>query len=116
LETFIKSVCVKVLSLQGTVLELKSWQRFLRVLKREVKIWGDLSHPNLVRFIGWMTEEREGEIRVSLISSWCDGGNVKDYLRESPNADRRRLICDVGHGLAYIHIRDIIHGDIKPVC
>ena len=64
----------------------------LQVLKREVKIWRGLDHPNVVRFIGWMSDEGEGEISVSLISSWCDGGNVKDYLREHSSADRHGLV------------------------
>ena len=55
-------------------------------------MWRGLDHPNVARFIGWMAEERGGEVRVSLISSWCDGGNIKDYLREHPSADRHRLV------------------------
>ena len=55
-------------------------------------VWGVLNHPNVVRFIGWMLEEGDGEISVSLISKWCDGGNVKDYLREHPSADRHKPV------------------------
>ncbi|KAF8337385.1 kinase-like domain-containing protein, partial [Cantharellus anzutake] len=49
-----------------------------------------------------------------LISTWCDGGDVKSYLRRHPTADRQILIKDTCKGLAYLHSERIIHGDIKP--
>ncbi|KAF8338071.1 kinase-like domain-containing protein, partial [Cantharellus anzutake] len=87
---------------------------FGQVLPREVKIWHGLDHQNVVKFIGWTSRVCEDTLTVCLVSAWCDGGNVKEYLRNHEGANRRRLVCDVGRGLVYLHFKHIIHGDIKP--
>ena len=68
-------------------------------------MWRDARHTNVVALLGWMSEvvsedglsvsSSEGvpdKIRVGLVSTWCDGGNIKDYLRRNPMADRRALV------------------------
>ena len=73
-------------------------------LKREVTVWRSARHTNVVALLGWTSEvvsedgssvsssEGADKIRVSLVSTWCDGGNIKDYLRRNPMADRRALV------------------------
>ena len=106
----------------------------LKRLKREVTVWRQALHPNVVALLGWTSQVTKDNIRVSLISGWCEGGNIKDYLRRNPIANRHALVrfvsmsavspnmrlCfhqikDVCQGLVYLHARGIVHGDIKPV-
>ncbi|KIO27244.1 hypothetical protein M407DRAFT_233380, partial [Tulasnella calospora MUT 4182] len=49
------------------------------------------------------------------ISPWSKNGDVYQYLKKNPNADRRTLIHDVAEGLLYRHTRNppIVHADIK---
>ena len=103
-------------------------------LKREVRVWREVLHPNVVALLGWTSQVVRDTIRVSLISTWCNGGHIKQYLRHNPSADRYALVrfvsisvasrnvCLCFHqikgvcgGLAYLHSRGIVHGDIKPV-
>ncbi|KAF8325581.1 kinase-like domain-containing protein [Cantharellus anzutake] len=82
---------------------------------REVKIWASLRHPNVVTFHGWILEFfQEDTTCAKLISAWCERGNVSEYLKRTPDADRRRLVVDISEGLAYLHLQNVIHGDIKP--
>ncbi len=62
-------------------------------LKREMKIWADLKHPNVVPFLGWMFCLDGGAIEASLVSAWCEGGDVEQYLKMHPDADRRYMVC-----------------------
>ena len=63
-------------------------------LKREMKIWADLKHHNIVPFLGWMfCLDDDGVIEASLISDWCEGGDARRYLKMHPYADRRRMVC-----------------------
>ncbi|KAF8338025.1 kinase-like domain-containing protein [Cantharellus anzutake] len=107
-------VCVKELSTVVTISESGPWKRFLRLLKREVKIWHGLEHRNVVKFIGWTSKVCEDTLTVCLISAWCSDGNVKEYLAKQTDADRRGLVYDVSQGLVYLHSQGVIHGDIKP--
>ncbi|KAF8309177.1 kinase-like domain-containing protein [Cantharellus anzutake] len=106
-------VCIKVLK-EISVFDDRRWDQFLRRLKREIRVWRGLIHPNVVALFGWTSKVIRDNISVSLISTWCDGGDVKSYLRRHPTADRQILIKDTCQGLSYLHSKRIIHGDIKP--
>ena len=71
---------------------------------------------------------------MSLISPWLDNGNVVDYLAQrAPESNCVLLVSsmiiswhreynnyfvqslDVAEGLEYLHLRGMIHGDMKGV-
>ncbi|KAF8337106.1 kinase-like domain-containing protein [Cantharellus anzutake] len=85
-------------------------------MMREVKVWTALQHSNVVTFHGWAVEcsTETDETCAKLVSTWCEGGNVTEYLKHTPNADRRRLVLDAAQGLQYLHAKNVIHGDVKP--
>ena len=64
----------------------------LQRLKRKVTVWRQVLHLNVVALLGWMSQMERDDIRVSLISAWCDRGNINDYLRRSPMVDRNALV------------------------
>ncbi|KAH0586833.1 hypothetical protein H2248_005679 [Termitomyces sp. 'cryptogamus'] len=83
-----------------------------KIFYREVIIWGQLFHPNVLPFYGI---HRLGDFRNSLclVSPWISSGNIRDFLSEKPYVDRIPLICDVAGGMEYLHMNGVVHGDLK---
>lgn len=68
-----------------------------------------------------------------MVCAHKENGDAVDYLRRVPNANRRQLVRDVHRlqpvaflltcsqlyeaalGLAYLHSKGVVHGDIKAV-
>ncbi|KAG8925330.1 hypothetical protein FRC02_009771 [Tulasnella sp. 418] len=84
--------------------------RMIKRLQREIAVWSRLEHPHIVPLIGFRMEPR-----TCLISPWYSNGSVKDWVKDHPEDDGRKLMWQVANGLTYLHSRDppIIHGDIK---
>ncbi|KAJ6585269.1 kinase-like domain-containing protein [Mycena capillaripes] len=102
----------------GQPVAVKSMRQFkeddvkvsLKKVGREALIWRQLSHPNLLPFLGlYMLDSR-----LCLISPWMDNGDLKEFLRNSAtDIDRVSLIVDVAMGLEYLHKERVVHGDLK---
>ncbi|KZV97228.1 kinase-like protein [Exidia glandulosa HHB12029] len=78
--------------------------------KREVSAWRRLRHPRLLELLGTATF---GTQQV-LVSPYIRNGNMLQYLKRFPDADRLRLIMQTVEGIVYLH-DDVgyVHGDIK---
>ena len=66
--------------------------RLFKHLRREMRIWKNLRHPNIVRFIGFAIENESYRPTAALVSEWCGHGNVIEYLGRNPAADREMLV------------------------
>ena len=94
--------------------------------------WNALRHPNVLPLLGvTMTESR-----FVMVSGWMDNGNINEFVKTDPNADRLGLVRslfgpyprlpltttrtlqlgDVTKGLIYMHDEGMVHGDLKGVC
>lgn len=55
--------------------------------------------------------------RIVLVMELLTGGDLGSLLRHSeeqlPEAQARRIIEDVCAGMAFLHSKDVIHGDLK---
>lgn len=74
----------------------------LQRLAREVKIWADLVHDNVLSLIGFYVSE--DMVTTMLLSPHMSNGDIRDYLeRANPgDLDRLRLVrcvddLDVSH-------------------
>ncbi|KAK6931274.1 Serine-threonine/tyrosine-protein kinase, catalytic domain [Dillenia turbinata] len=83
--------------------------------RHEVNLLVKLRHPNIVQFLGAVTERKP----LMLITEYLRGGDLHQYLKEkgalSP-ATAINFALDIARGMAYLHNEPnvIIHRDLKP--
>lgn len=85
--------------------------RVLKRLEREMRVWQRLRHRRIAPLLGYAFIDGI----PCLISQWCKNGNVLEYLRRYPRANRQLLILEVAEGLVYLHTQRpvIVHSDLK---
>ncbi|KAG6918047.1 hypothetical protein DXG01_016703 [Tephrocybe rancida] len=81
-------------------------------LLREVVPWAQLSHDNVLPFSG-LCEIGDSHGRLGLVSPYLENGNVMQFLKRNPLANRQPFILDAAIGLSYLHENGYVHGDIK---
>jgi serine/threonine protein kinase len=97
-------------------------------LKRETRVWYCLSDKNVMPFFGLCNDLGPS---AAMISPLYDNSDMIQYFKKTPGADRQIIvsltafgengvssllqITGVAHGLKYLHSKDIVHGDLKPV-
>ncbi|KAH7656407.1 Dual-specificity kinase protein [Dioscorea alata] len=83
--------------------------------RHEVNLLVKLRHPNIVQFLGAVTERKP----LMLVTEFLRGGDLHQYLKEkgalSP-ATAVNFALDIARGMAYLHNEPnvIIHRDLKP--
>ncbi|KAJ8083302.1 hypothetical protein PM082_009174 [Marasmius tenuissimus] len=82
---------------------------------REAILWRQVKHPNLLPFLGIYQLEQTQQL--CLISPWMERGNLIQFLKTTKreDVDHYTLVYDVTSGLAYLHSKKIVHGDLKGV-
>ena len=51
--------------------------------------WKTLRHPNVLPLIGMMMSETH----FAMISDWMVNGNINDFVKAHPDANRFALVC-----------------------
>ncbi|XP_056168570.1 probable serine/threonine-protein kinase PIX13 [Syzygium oleosum] len=102
-------VAIKRLNPEG-MQGFKEWES-------EVKFLGSLSHPNIVRLLGYCLEDKE----LLLVYEFMRKGTLKNHLfrrgwNPLPWATRLKIAIGAARGLAFLHQleRQIICRDFKP--
>ncbi|XP_065853317.1 mitogen-activated protein kinase kinase kinase ANP1-like isoform X2 [Euphorbia lathyris] len=87
-------------------------QAHIKELEEEVKLLKNLSHPNIVRYLGTVREE--GSLNILL--EFVPGGSISSLLGKFgpfPEAVIRTYTTQLLLGLEYLHNNGIMHRDIK---
>ncbi|KAF9464792.1 hypothetical protein BDZ94DRAFT_1235011 [Collybia nuda] len=61
----------------------------------EAVLWKQISHPNVLTFYGLYTWVQGPRSALCLVPPWAEHGNIIEYLRKTPGADRVPLASRV---------------------
>jgi serine/threonine protein kinase len=91
-------------------------------LIREVVSLAQLNHPNVLRILGWTFADSSHNAEIQ--TEFAPNGSLDRLLTKIGQGqvppsfwDRTGIgivICGIVLGMRYVHIRGIIHGDLKP--
>ncbi|KAG9089273.1 hypothetical protein FS749_001458 [Ceratobasidium sp. UAMH 11750] len=76
---------------------------------REIYAWSTLRHNNVLETLGLALFQDQ----VATVSPWMENGTVLNYIHKQPQVGRWELCHQVAEGLAYLHSRGTVHGDLK---
>jgi len=84
-------------------------------LERETRIYEKLNRTEADCFMGVLAFERAGD-SVFLVTAFADGGDLDEYLRETPPAAKElpHIATSIADALAVLHGHGVVHRDIKP--
>ena len=51
-------------------------------------MWKALRHPNILPLVGVMMSETQ----FAMVSDWMGNGNINDYVKTHPEANRLKLV------------------------
>jgi serine/threonine protein kinase len=87
-------------------------QKAVESLMHEIELMRELSHVNIVRYLGSETREETLNIFMEFVS----GGSIASLLQKFQNFPEK-VVCNFTRqiltGLAYLHEQKLIHRDIK---
>ncbi|KAF9644327.1 kinase-like protein [Thelephora ganbajun] len=84
-------------------------ERIRRRFCREVVAWKGLYHPNVLPLLGVTMIKNQ----FVMVSEWMKNGNINEFVKKNPNANRLELLGDATRGLIYMHDQGIIHGNLR---
>ena len=93
-------------------------EKNIKEFEREVSSLLMLRHPNLVLFMGAITELNN----ISIVTEYCSGGNLFDLLYRKKNIFlswnlRIKILLEISIGMNFLHTNNppIIHRDLKSL-
>ena len=82
-------------------------------LRNEVKILGELHHPNIIK----VYETYEDSYYFYIVMQYCSGGTLHSRIRSHPRFTERDaaiIMKQIIRAVRYLHKKEICHRDIKP--
>ncbi|KAI8992697.1 hypothetical protein BD414DRAFT_481927 [Trametes punicea] len=85
-----------------------------KLFVHEVSIWKTLQHPNVLELLG--ASSASSDPPWFFVSPYYRNGSLVSYLKGLPSLDSvdlLKMIHQVAKGMAYLHFRGVLHGDLK---
>ena len=85
--------------------------------RRELQNLHNLKHPNIIQILDYLNNKTTNYI----VLEYCNGGNLRDYIRRYMNINRKplneffiqKLLLQIAPALEYMHSKNVIHRDIR---
>jgi WD40 repeat protein len=81
----------------------------LEVIRREINTWSMILHPHVLEFLGANVLDE----KPFIVMPYLENRNARDFLQKHPRCDRLMMLHHISLGIAHLHSKNIIHGDIK---
>ncbi|KAF8595293.1 WD40 repeat-like protein, partial [Ceratobasidium sp. AG-I] len=84
----------------------------LKKIAHELYTWSKCHHENVLELYG--VAQFRGHL--AMVAPWMENGTLPNYLGRQPdlsNVDRYQLCVQMANGLAFLHQKSVIHGDVK---
>ncbi|KAJ3548437.1 hypothetical protein NMY22_g1270 [Coprinellus aureogranulatus] len=75
----------------------------------EVEIWRTFDHPNVLPLYGITYIGNH----LYSVSPWMKFGTAISFVEREPQTNVLKLLSEITEGLAYLHSRGIVHGDLR---
>ncbi|GMP38789.1 hypothetical protein CsSME_00009917 [Camellia sinensis var. sinensis] len=105
-------LAIKQVSIAANTASKEKTQAHIRELEEEVNLLENLSHPNIVRYLGTTREEASLNILLEIVP----GGSISSLLGKFgsfPESVIRMYTKQLLLGVEYLHRNGIMHRDIK---
>ncbi|KAJ3352927.1 hypothetical protein GGF32_003262 [Allomyces javanicus] len=96
----------RLLPLEG---RLQADRPVLELVAKEACIWSSLRHPHVLPLLGVSLKSNPPFLVMPLMES----GDLTAYSRGKPPHEHLRLLHEAAQGMAYLHGKNILHGDLK---
>ncbi|NP_001268205.1 mitogen-activated protein kinase kinase kinase [Vitis vinifera] len=105
-------LAIRQVSIAANSASKEKTQAHIRELEEEVKLLKNLSHPNIVRYLGTAREDES----LNILLEFVPGGSISSLLGKFgsfPESVIRMYTKQLLLGLEYLHKNGIMHRDIK---
>ncbi|KIO33001.1 hypothetical protein M407DRAFT_18158 [Tulasnella calospora MUT 4182] len=115
--TWLTEIKVAVKKFEWDQEDLEISTKFFKSFAHELSVMATLSHPNVVKLIGFVEDIEKGDAWI--IVPLEVNGNVRQFLKSGhwDIPERISLVQDVIRGAEYLHSKEppICHGDLKSL-
>ena len=81
--------------------------------RNEAMLMKDLGHPRVLIYRGFFENDQD----IGIVMEFMENGSLLDAIESKPQFQRDTIITiayDIASGLNYLHLKDILHHDLKP--
>lgn len=106
-----KAIAIKPVNFHPDSGEAASEISIMSEFEKWLGLWASLEHENIAKLLGSVLLNDT----PSVITERCNGGNIAQYLKKNPTANKRNLLRQVAQGLNYLHtVHPTTHSNLKP--
>ncbi|KAH7925425.1 kinase-like protein [Leucogyrophana mollusca] len=93
--------------------EEKEQRELRRIFRKEALVWKNLSHSYVLPFLGISNDVFKPH--WCMVLPWMKNGNINNVIDQGAHQHIkiRQFLYEVSQGLAYLHSRSIVHGDLR---